>query len=295
MSEPEASARREIAAKDVFVRSNMPSRWERLTGIAPKTAADRKYLAFVAARYRGDERLPHPDKLDVPSEVQFREHTLQGGWWFVSIAVAATAIGLSAELTAVAAVAIVLLVCALGAIFLVRQSTEPIMRQHQALKARCETAERRLHASSLDPADADTLNTMINCDEGTLTYCAAKIASEIEQDSAWDANAVGFVQIDLWDELAEIGASARQIATDRAETEALERGHLRDDPEIRAVIAEEKQQRKEAITLLAARVHALANYRDRVHRHGVLARREHGTVDRIVRKVVDEQASDRLR
>jgi len=50
---------REITAKDVFVRSNMPSRWERLTNVAPKTAPDRKYLAFVAARYRGDKRLPH--------------------------------------------------------------------------------------------------------------------------------------------------------------------------------------------------------------------------------------------
>ena len=30
---------REITAKDVFVRSNMPSRWERLTNVAPKTRA----------------------------------------------------------------------------------------------------------------------------------------------------------------------------------------------------------------------------------------------------------------
>ena len=58
---------REITAKDVFVRSNMPSRWERLTNVAPKTAPDRKYLAFVAARYRGDKRVPHPGDLEPPA------------------------------------------------------------------------------------------------------------------------------------------------------------------------------------------------------------------------------------
>ena len=49
-----AHAEREVKPKDVFARSNMPSRWERLTNVSPKTLQDRKYLAFVAARYRGD-------------------------------------------------------------------------------------------------------------------------------------------------------------------------------------------------------------------------------------------------
>ena len=47
-----------IEPKDVFGRSNMPSRWERLTGVSPKIPEDRTFLSFVAARYRGETRLP---------------------------------------------------------------------------------------------------------------------------------------------------------------------------------------------------------------------------------------------
>jgi hypothetical protein len=173
--------------------------------------------------------------------------------------------------------------------------TESETQSFRALRARAELAEARLHADSLDSEDADTLNRMITCDEGTLTYCAAKIASEIEQEPTWDSSSTGFVPIDLWEELAEIAGSASLIARDREESEALERGRLRDDPEIRAAIDEERHQRTEAITALTARVHAFADYRDRVQRHGALVRREHGAVDRVVRKVIDEQAGDRLR
>lgn len=55
-----------VIPKDVFRRPNMPSRWERLTGVFPKTPPDRKYLAFVAARSRRDKQLPHPYALAIP-------------------------------------------------------------------------------------------------------------------------------------------------------------------------------------------------------------------------------------
>ena len=82
-----ARAEREVKPKDVFARSNMPSRWERLTNVAPKTVRDRKYLAFVAARYRGDKRLPHPDALEPPRELHTREYA-----YCVCMAVGAIAI-----------------------------------------------------------------------------------------------------------------------------------------------------------------------------------------------------------
>lgn len=49
-----------VAPQAVFNRSNMPSWWERLTGVSPKYVEDKVYLSFVAARYRGEERLPIP-------------------------------------------------------------------------------------------------------------------------------------------------------------------------------------------------------------------------------------------
>jgi hypothetical protein len=64
---PDGGKRREITAKDVFDRSNMPSRWERLTGVGPKIPKDRKFLNFVAARYCGEPRLPHPRQLSAQS------------------------------------------------------------------------------------------------------------------------------------------------------------------------------------------------------------------------------------
>ena len=64
---------------------------------------------------------------------------------------------------------------------------------------------------------------MIRRDEGTLAYCAAKIASEIEQDSNWRSSRLEVMPIDLRDELADIGKSARQIAEDRGATTALEK------------------------------------------------------------------------
>jgi hypothetical protein len=284
-----------ITPKDVFQRSNMPSRWERITGVAPKTAPDRRYLAFVAARYRGDDRLPHPDALALPSEFHRRQVTQLRGWIAVVIAVLIAALGENAHLPVVTALACVVLVCALMSMIVVWHSTDSAIRHFETLRNRCELAESRLHSDPIHAQDAKTVNAMINCDEGTLTYCAAKIASEIEQDPAWETNNVGFVAIDLWDELTEVAASARQIAQDRERTEAFERGRLRDDPEVRAAIVEDNQHRRESIALLAARVHAFADYRDQVHRHGMTALREHHSLNRMVRLVADERAVDRLR
>lgn len=272
----------------------MPSRWERITRVAPKTPTDRKYLAFIAARYRGELRLPHPDALTVPAELRLRQWTQYIGWTTVGFTILIAAVGLSAHLSPVVAVSAVVLACAIAAMAFVWISTDRVIQQFRILRHDCQLAESRLKANPVDAEDAKTLNEMINCDEGTLTYCAAKIASEIEQDPGWESSIIGFVPIDLWDELTEIAASARQIDEDRKTTEALERGRLRDDPEVRAAISEDKQHRKMAIALLAARVHAFADYRDQVHRHGMAALRERNAVNRVVRLVADEQARDRL-
>jgi hypothetical protein len=188
----------------------------------------------------------------------------------------------------------VLLTCALTTLLVIEATEGPEIRRYRDLHARAVAAESRLRSERLGDEDAQTLNEMIRCDEGTLTYCAAKIASEIERNPAWGADAIGFVEIDLWDELAAVGASARRIAQDREATEELERGRLRDHDDIRSMINEDKQIRRKAIAALAARVHALADYRDRIQRCSARELRDRSSLDRAVRLVSDEQARDRL-
>jgi hypothetical protein len=284
-----------IAPKDVFQRANMPSRWERIVGVSPKTVSDRKYLAFVAARYRGDERLPRPDALVVPDEVRIQYWTQRAGWLVVALAAVITIDGVNRHLSAMVTVGIVLLIAAFAVMLAAYRWAVPTIMAFNDIQSRSKLAQAALRANPMHRKDTDTIDEMITCDEGTLIYCAAKIASEIEQDPAWGKDAAGFVAIDLWEELAEISASARQIAEDRRATAALERGRLRDDLEMRAVINEDKQQRREAHALLAARVHAFADYRDRIHRIGVETRRERTALNRAVRQVVDGQARERLR
>ncbi|MBY0287300.1 MAG: hypothetical protein K2X52_09130 [Mycobacteriaceae bacterium] len=66
--------------------------------------------------------------------------------------------------------------------------------------------------------------------------------------------------IDLWDELTDVGESARQIAEDRRATESVQRSRLRDHADMKLTIAEDKKLRKEALTLLSARVYSFADY-----------------------------------
>lgn len=285
----DAGAGRVVSPKDVFQRSNMPSRWERLTGVAPKIDADRRFLVFVAARYRGETRLPHPDDVITPVAVHVR---------MIAVVVAVgsaliVALGLASE-PVVAVVGGVLLASALLALLAVAVWAGPAIRQHRDLRARALEAESRLQSKGLSTTDAGTLNEMIQCDEGTLAYCAAKIASEIDRDPGWGTPSAAFLQIDLWDELADVGASARRIAQDRQATEQLERGRLRDDPEIRLVITEDKEQRRVALTALAGRVHDFADYRDHIQRISAREERDRSSLDRATRLVSDEQARNRL-
>ena len=104
---------------------------------------------------------------------------------------------------------------AVVAVVAVYVSTQQAVSQFYALKSRCERAESRLHADPMDSENTTTINEMIRCDEGTLAYCAAKIASEIEQDSNWRFSRLDILPIDLWEELAEVGESASQITEDR--------------------------------------------------------------------------------
>lgn len=281
--------KRAVTPKDVFARSNMPSWWERLTGVAPKIDADRKFLAFVAARYRGEPRLPSPTDIVAPVSLLVRTIATM----LASAGVAFVVIGVFTG-GGIAIAGAMLLAGALLALCAVEAIAGPEIRRYRDLHTRAVVAQSRLGSKWLDDEDAETLNNMICCDEGTLTYCAAKIASEIERSPAWGPDAIGFVEIDLWDELAEIGASARRIALDREATEELERGRLRDDHDIRSMINEDKQIRRKAIAALAARVHALADYRDRVQRCSARELRDRGALDRAVRLVCDEQARNRL-
>ncbi|MDO3634438.1 hypothetical protein [Mycolicibacterium arseniciresistens] len=289
MDERRPERTRPITPRDVFQRSNMPSRWERLTSVSPKTAADRKYLAFVAARYRGDGRLPHPDQLATPSALRAVQIAKTCAVVVASLAL----IGIVTEQLTTAAAAGGCLAATLIVLLILSVSAGPQIRTFHDVRTRAEAAQSRLHADRMDAEDSGTLNEMITHDEGTLAYCAAKIAAEIEQDPGRRSDAVGIVPIDLWDEVAEVGASARQIAEDRRATETLEWGRLRDEPDVRAAIEEDRLQRKEAIALLAARVHAFADYRDRVHRDGMAALRELNSLNRMVRLASDEQAGRR--
>lgn len=295
MSPSEDASLSSVTPKDVFRRSNMPSRWERLVGVAPKTPADRTYLAFAAARYRGDERLPHPDVLKVPRAVTARHVTHVLGWIVVSTAVILALTGLQGGAVALAVTGAAVAVCALAAMTFALAYAGPAVREYEARLRLCRQAQDRLQANPLDRVDLDSLNAMIACDEGTLTYCAAKIVSEIEQDPAWRPDEVGFVTIDLLDELSDIAASARQIAKDREATEDMKRSRLRDDPEVRAAIAEDQHQRVTAIALLADRVHALADYRDQIQRTGLITRRDRNALNRATREAVDKFAKDRLK
>lgn len=287
-------ARREIAAKDVFDRSNMPSRWERLTCVSPKITEDKQFLAFAAARYRGEPRLPHPSTLAAPAELARQEFTsLICRWtrW------AATGLALIGALTQQAVLVVIGLVAFSAAVAVnswISATTAPAIKKFTTLKSRCEKAHRRVHGDSLDPEYRSTLDQMITCDEGTLAYCGAKIASEIKRDPAWGSPRLGVAAINLWDEVADIAHSARLIAEDRETRERMEHGRLRDDPEIRDLIEAENRSRTEALALLAARVYTFADYRDRVHRAGIVALRDGRTASRALRQAADELAVTRL-
>jgi hypothetical protein len=267
----------------------MPSRWERLTSVTPKIDADRMFLIFVAARYRGEPLLPRPRDLAPPVTLRIRT--------FAALAACLAAVVLVLGLMAQSAASILgaaLMACALGVFVVVEVREGPSIRHYHQLRARAVEAQSRLQADRLSTEDADTLNEMIRCDEGTLSYCAAKIASEIERDPAWGGSSVGFVQIDLWQELADVGASAYRIAEDRIATEQLEQGRLRDDDDVRVMIAEDKDQRREALAALAARVHAFADYRDRIQRVSAQEVRDRSSLERATLLVSDEQARYRL-
>ena len=293
--QPNGAERREIAPKAVFGRSNMPSRWERLTGVAPRIPEDKKFLNFVAARYRGEPRLPHPSALAAPDELGRTEMVSFVGRWACVAAVAFVVLGVGAQQAAVALVGVVVLVASVAAMMWVSAATAPAIAEFHAWKSRCEAAHARVSGDVLDPEYGSTLDGMICYDEGTLAYCAAKIASEIEREPAWKAAGLELIAINLWDELAEIGSSAGQIAEDRETTERLELGRLHNDPEVREMIDADNQMRSEAIALLTARVSAFADYRDRVHRLGMSALRDSRTVSRAMRQAADELAVSKLR
>ena len=194
-----------IAPKEVFDRSNMPSWWERLTGVSPKTTEDRVFLSYVAARYRGEAQLPHPRELVVPESVQHMQDAGLIGGLASAAAIVIALFGLAAGQPVVFGLAVLVLAVALAGIGVVWVSTAPDIVRFRDIQARSARAHARLCAESLDPEYRATLDTMITCDEGTLAYCAAKIAAEIRRDAVADAMTLDLIVIDLWDELAAIG------------------------------------------------------------------------------------------
>ena len=287
--------RQEITPKDVFDRSNMPSWWERLTGVGPKIAEDKKFLAFAAARYRREPRLPHPRTLVAPAELErelfARMACRLARWSAVGLAV----IGVITPQSVLVVIGVAVFIAAIAVKAWVSTFTGPAIAEFTALQSRCEEAHRRVYGDSLDPEYRSTLDQMITCDEGTLAYCAAKIASEIARDPAWASPRLDVAAINVWDEVAEIAHSARIIAEDRETCERLEQGRLRNDPEVLEIIEAENSSRSEALALLAARVHAFADYRDRVHRRGMAALRDSNTISRAMRRAADEVAVAKLR
>lgn len=285
---------RSITPRDVFARSNMPSRWERLTGVRPSTGHDRKYLAFAAARYRGDVRLQHPDALKPPPEfgswesVRFRTRVVS------ALAVVLMVIGLASNLVAVAAAGVALLVGVVLWAGFMWKATNPAIQRFRDERSRSTASEGRLHSDPMDSENTQTVDQMILCDEGTLTYCAAKIAAEIERDPDWSDARTSVVSINLWDEVAEIAASAREINRDREAAIELERGRLRDDPEVKQVIDTYRQQYADAIAGLATRVHAFADFRDRIHRIGIAQRSETSALRSAFRSAADDVARKRV-
>lgn len=292
MTEPQPPA---ITPRDVFARCNMPSRWERITNVNPKIARDRKYLAYLAARYLNEERLPDPGELVPPDELRMRERVgvaVTRGCLFAFLVMIIGFTGGLPVLTVVGGVIAAVALAIMGAVWM---ETAGAVNEYALLQSRCAQAQSRLRANPLHPRYRSTLDQMINCDEGTLAYCAAKIASEIRREPAWNSEYLELLPIDLFEELAEIAQSARQISDERKATESLECNRLRDDPEVQEMIAADKQRREESIGLLAARVHAFADYRDRLVRRGMAAVREKNTANRAMRLAADEVAIDRLR
>lgn len=284
-----------IAPRDVFARSNMPSRWERLTGVRPRTPGDRKFLAFAAARYRGDERLRHPDALLPPTEIAAWERVSLLSRIAGAAAVALVLIGVAGGLVAVAAAGIAIAVGATLWAGLTWHAKGPAIKRFHDERSRCASAQKRLHADPLDEENTRTVDQMILCDEGTLAYCAAKIASEIDKDPAWSDARAGGVFIDVWDEVAEVGESAREIHEDRESMREPEAGRLRDDPDVLEAIAAYRQQVADGIAALAERVHTFADIRDHVHRIGVSQRITSSALNRARRSALEDFARDHPR
>lgn len=286
-----AGERRHLSPEQVYKRSNMPSRWERLTGVSPKIAEDKLFLSFVAARYIGEQRLPDPGMLVKPDDVRRRQDGYLIGGWASLGAFVLTAIGLAAGQPIALGIGVLALIGAVALMVAVSAATASAILDFNTLQSQCVESHARLHSDNLDPEYRSILNGMIDCDEGTLAYCAAKVASEIQRQVASGSAGLEVIALDLWDELEAIGMSAREIAEDREETERLEQSRLRDKQQIRETIAEDKELRERAIALLAARVSAFADYRDRLQILGTAAWRDSRINSRAMRLASDELAA----
>ena len=139
------------------------------------------------------------------------------------------------------------------------------IRRYRDLHTRAVVAQSRL--GWLDDEDAETPNNMILLRRGDADVLRRQDRIRDRTQPAWGPDAI------VVSSRSTCGTSCcrdrRQRATDRAgpeATEELERGWLRDDHDIRSMINEDKQIRRKTIAALAARVNALADYRDRVQR-----------------------------
>lgn len=89
----------------------------------PKTTFDRMYLAFVAARYRGDKRLSRPDALEIPGSVSVHYGTHLTGWTVTAVSIVMMWVGATPRVIALTLTGAAVMMHALVAIALHRVRT----------------------------------------------------------------------------------------------------------------------------------------------------------------------------
>ncbi|HEY5857160.1 MAG TPA: hypothetical protein VIW24_24785 [Aldersonia sp.] len=281
-----------VAPKDVFARVAMPSWWERRAGIRGRDAADRHYLAFLAARFRDD---PQVAKVDEALRDAVHAHARgvvirQIGGFLIAVALVVLVVADAAAAGVVFVIALPALV--LGNILAIGNSAA--VRRHDEARERAEAARARLYPDVLHADDAETVRALQASDEGKLAYCAAMIAAEIARDPAWRERETPTLPVDLHLEITVVAERARQLIDDREAVCEHEQGRLRAAPDVRALAAAERRAHDRAVGSLAARVSAFADYRDRILLHRIAQTYDSAALRRAAETACDEQARTRM-
>jgi hypothetical protein len=285
MSEPTV-----VAPKDVLARIPMPSWWGRRVGIRGKDADERHYLAFVAARFRGDPQVP-----EVDASVARAAHAYacgivvrQIGGFLVLVALVVLVVADAAAAGCVFAIALPIAI--VGNILAIGNAGAA--KRHSREREQAEAARVRLHPEVLHPDDAATVRTLQSSDEGKLAYGTALIAAEIARDPDWREHET--LPVDLHIEVGDVAARARRLIEDREVPREYEQRRLHRASDVQALLAEERRAHEQAVGALAARVAAFADYRDKILHERLTATSESAARRRAVDSAHDEQARRRM-